>query len=78
MVTISMLEFRKHAKKILQRAQRGERFVLSYRGRPVVRLEPIIDPPLKDEDPFYRLPQLAQKEPEDLTNEQIDRVLYGE
>ena len=41
MKTVTMLEFRKNAEGILRRVRLGERFVLSHRGRPAARLEPI-------------------------------------
>jgi len=43
MGTISMLEFRRDAKNVIERTKRGERMILTYRGKPVARLEPILD-----------------------------------
>lgn len=42
---ISMLEFRHDAERIIERVRKGERMILTYRGKPVVRLEPIYDLP---------------------------------
>jgi len=42
-VTISMLYLRREVKSILERTRRGERMILTYRGKPVARLEPIVD-----------------------------------
>ena len=41
MKTISMLEFRHHAEKVIAQVQKGQRLILTYRGKPVARLEPI-------------------------------------
>ena len=77
MKTVSMLEFRKNASSIIRRAMRGQRMLLTYRGKPVLRLEPIDDPeePAQD-DPFYALAELADAGGESLTNAEIDRILY--
>lgn len=77
MNTISMLDFRQNAEKIVARIQKGERLVLTYRGKPVARLEPVVAPTVNDDDPFYRLDQLAETNGRSLTNEQIDRAIYG-
>ncbi|MHB2017753.1 MAG: hypothetical protein ACYCW6_12460 [Candidatus Xenobia bacterium] len=50
--------------------------ILLYRGRPVLRLEPIRDKAAA-EDPFYSLAERAEAG-EGLDNEAIDRLLYGE
>ena len=41
MERVSMLEFRRHAASILRKARQGRSFTLTYRGKPVLRLEPI-------------------------------------
>src|SRR5437016_4801947 len=52
-----MLEFRKNVENILRRVRKGERFVLSHRGRFAARLEPVssagaVDP---EKDPFVTI-----------------------
>jgi antitoxin (DNA-binding transcriptional repressor) of toxin-antitoxin stability system len=42
MKTFTMLEFRKDAAGILRRIAKGERFVLSHRGRPAALLDKAI------------------------------------
>ncbi len=41
MKLISMLEFRKNAAKIIRWSKQGKRMIITYRGRPAIRLEPI-------------------------------------
>jgi len=77
MRTVSMLEFRQNAQEYLKIVQRGERIVLTYRGKPVARLEPIHFGAVED-DPFYALDALADSQAPSLTNEQIDQAIYGD
>jgi len=74
---ISMLEFRHDAERIIERVRKGERMILTYRGKPVVRLEPIYDLAAEPDDPFYALDSLADTKGESLTNRQMDDVIYG-
>ena len=77
MRTVSMLEFRQNALAIIKKAMRGQRMLLTYRGKPVLRLEPVVDEeqPSSD-DPFYRLDQLADVKGKGLTNREMDRIIY--
>lgn len=77
MKTVSMLEFRRRAEAIVQQVCRGQPFILTYRGKPVARLEPIVGPAVAAADPFYRLDQLADAKGKSLTNDEIDRTVYG-
>jgi prevent-host-death family protein len=72
---ISALELRKKVRSILERVNRGERIVITYRGNPVARLEPIETPPI-DDDPFYSLAHVAQVKGDPLTNEEMDAIIY--
>jgi prevent-host-death family protein len=74
--TISMLELRRDAERIIARVQKGERIVLTRRGKPVARLEPIRAEPPNAEDPFYSLTELAETGGS-LNNARIDELLYG-
>jgi prevent-host-death family protein len=79
METVTLLEFRRHAEEIIQRVRQGKRLVLTYRGKPVMRLEPISENKISRDDPFYRLPELANSSSgKSLTNEEIDQILYDE
>ena len=75
MKTISVLEFRKNVQKIIQLAQQGQRMTMTYRGKPVCVLEPIRED-ISEDDPFYKLDQLAEKGAEDMSNKDIDRIIY--
>ncbi len=77
MKTVSMVEFRRNAEEILATVQRGERVVLTYRGKPVARLEPFGDTAIAESDPFYALDALADDDAPSLTNEEVDEAIYG-
>ena len=77
MKTISVLQFRKNAKKIIKYAQQGQRMILTYRGKPVCRMEPFTEKDISTDDPFYNIYQLATDKAENLDNREIDRILYG-
>jgi prevent-host-death family protein len=80
MKTVTMLEFRKNAEGVLRRVARGERIVLSHRGKPAARLEPLVvhgsvDPGM---DPFLSIARRAKPSPKGKTkHEDIDRLVYG-
>ncbi len=80
MKTVTMLHFRRNAAGILRRIAKGERFVLSHRGRPAARLEPLdrTGPPDLANDPFLGIARRATPSPKGKTRHQdIDRILYG-
>ena len=64
MKTITMLEFRQNAQSVLRRIAKGERFVLSHRGKRAARLEPLTTAPdnVSSNDPFLtiRFPRHGQ------------------
>ena len=72
---ISLLDFRLEAERVLAQVQKGQRMILTRRGKPVARLEPITQEPDAD-DPIYSLADLAVNG-ESLDNSQIDEILYG-
>jgi len=75
MTRVSMVEFRRNSAQTLQRVSKGQRLVLTLRGKPVARLEPI-QAKARRQDPFYRLADLADATGKSLTNAEIDRILY--
>jgi prevent-host-death family protein len=81
MKTVTMLEFRKNAEAILRRVAKGERFLLSHRGRPAARLEPVVTngpggPSATD--PFLTIGQRALPSPKGSTRHaDIDKISYG-
>lgn len=75
-----MLEFRKDALRTLRAVQRGERLLLTYRGKPVARIEPVRPTKAEavQEDPIFRIEEFAIRGPGGkLPNEEIDRLVYG-
>jgi prevent-host-death family protein len=79
MKTVTMLDFRRHAATIIRRGAAGERMVLSYRGKPVFRLEPMAsqDDASRAHDPFYGIVGIATQDKHGaLAHEEIDRLLY--
>jgi prevent-host-death family protein len=80
MKTVTMLEFRKNAERVLRRVAKGERLVLSHRGKPAARLEPVTTPPgaTFPDDPFLCIGRRATPSPAGKTrHSDIDRILYG-
>lgn len=80
MKTITMLEFRKNAESVLRRISKGERLILSHRGKPAARLEPLKSRPIADllNDPFLTIASRATSSPKGKTpHADIDRILYG-
>ena len=77
---VTMLQFRKDAAGILRRIKKGERFVLSHRGRPVARLEPLFSGKPADpvSDAFLAIGSRATRSPKGRTlHQDIDRIVYG-
>jgi antitoxin (DNA-binding transcriptional repressor) of toxin-antitoxin stability system len=74
-----MLEFRQDVGGILRRVAKGERFILSHRGRPAARLEPLVSGPEGSaNDPFLTISQRATASPRGSTkHEEMDRILYA-
>ena len=79
MKTVTMLKFRQNAEGILRRIAKGERFVLSHRGRPAARLEPLAGPAADAaNDSFLNIASRAVRSPKGKTrHSDIDRLLYG-
>lgn len=72
-----MAEFRRRGESVIRSVQRGERWVLTYRGERVLRLEPLPALDVDESDPFYSLTKLADDGAEDISNEDIDAIVYG-
>jgi len=77
MKTVSMLDFRQDAGRIIAEVQKGQAMVLTYRGKPVLRLQPLREPEIAADDPFYALDSYADAEGVSLTNREMDETIYG-
>lgn len=80
MKSISMVEFRRDAKRWLDAVRRGERIVLTYRGEPVARLDPVrpVETDVPSDDPLLRIDDYAvDGVGGPLSNEEIDELIYG-
>lgn len=76
MKQVSMVDFRLDAERIIAQVQRGQSLILTRRGKPVARLEPIRSSELDAEDPFYSLGELAESGG-GLSNAEMDEIIYG-
>ena len=74
---VTLVAFRRNAERILRRVGQGERLILTRRGRPVARLEPVADAEPGPDDPIYHLHEFARPGGGSLTNEEMDRLIYG-
>jgi antitoxin (DNA-binding transcriptional repressor) of toxin-antitoxin stability system len=73
-----MREFRNRSLQVLRQVEKGHSIVLTHRGRPVARLEPICQERIRADDPIYGLPDVASDALAPLTNAEIDAAVYGE
>jgi prevent-host-death family protein len=81
MKTVSMLQFRRDARRALDAVRRGEPVLLTYRGRAVARLEPVREETTEigPEDALRRIDEYAVDGPGgQVSNEEIDRIAYGD
>ena len=81
MKTIFMEELRWGAPKVLSRRSKGERLILSHRGKPVARLEPFYstDDVAPESDPFLTVGSRATPSRMGVPpHDQINSFLYGE
>ena len=76
MKTVSMLDFRNRAERIIAQVRNGQEMVLTYRGKPVLRLQPLREDEIAEDDPFYALDQHADAKGQSLTNRQMDETIY--
>ncbi len=71
-----MLEFRKNAEQIIKLSKKGVRMIITYRGRPVMRLEPYDEDVVENDDPFLQLDGIATESNESLDNREMDKIIY--
>lgn len=76
MKKVSMLDFRLHAEKILSQVQKGQAVLLTRRGKPVARIEPIVEQTSNPNDPFFLLSGLGNGP--SIANAEMDDIIYGQ
>ena len=74
MKKISMLEFRLNTEKIIKQVQSGQSLILTRRGNPVARIEPIIQKTQDPNDPFFMLSGIGKGA--SLSNTEMDSIIY--
>jgi|WetSurMetagenome_2_1015567.scaffolds.fasta_scaffold1538957_2 prevent-host-death family protein len=78
MKTVSLLAFRRNAKQVLKWVQQGQQMVMTYRGKPVARLDPIGSHRRPSVDPFLGLVGLSKRSRgKSVSNAEIDKIVYG-
>jgi prevent-host-death family protein len=77
MEKVSVLQFRRDAEGVIRKVRQGKHLIMTYRGKPVMRLEPIRTTSPRCDDPFYTMAELASSRGRPLTNEEIDQIIYG-
>jgi len=81
MKAITLLDLRRSAPSIFREINRGEKMVLKYRGKPAIQLAPLSpkarQPHRLKDDPFYGLTAIAAGNGVSVTNEVIDKLVYG-
>lgn len=85
MKEVTMLEFRQNAEAIIRKIQQGGGMLLTYRGKPVLKLEPVKlknKKVAKKNDSLLTICELGEKlippgPPSALTNQDIDKLVYG-
>jgi antitoxin (DNA-binding transcriptional repressor) of toxin-antitoxin stability system len=78
--TINAKTLRERMAEVLERARRGERFVVLYRSRPVCQIGPLEEPALRpreyEKDPLYGAAAVGESR-DGKTSEDHDEFLYG-
>ena len=81
MRTITLLELKRNTSSIIREVNQGKRMLLNYRGKPAIQLTPLPSAEKhtrpNEIDPFYSLVDIAAKNGVGLSNEAIDKLLYG-
>jgi prevent-host-death family protein len=74
MKKISMLELRLNTEKIIKLVQSGQSLILTRRGNPVARIEPIKKETQDPIDPFFLLSGIGKVA--SLSNAEMDGIIY--
>jgi prevent-host-death family protein len=75
---ISTNELRLNFDRVLKAVKQGRSLTLTYRNKPLARIVPLKDEQLlSEDDPIYRMCELAEPIGVPLTNEEMDKLIYG-
>jgi len=75
---ISTNELRLKFDRVLKAMKQGRTLTLTYRNKPLARIVPLKEErSLSEDDPIYRMYELAQPVGAPLTNDEMDKLIYG-
>jgi prevent-host-death family protein len=75
---ISTNELRLKFDRVLKAVKQGRSLTLTYRNKPLARIVPINQEYLlREDDPIYRMYEHAEPIGAPLSNEEMDRLIYG-
>lgn len=78
-----MLDLRKNSNLLLKKLQKREKVILSFRGKPVATIHPIIENSDWENDSFIQFLSTIKtttsknKKKRKITNDEIDSLVYG-
>ncbi|MEK7677297.1 MAG: hypothetical protein AAB676_15820 [Verrucomicrobiota bacterium] len=72
------MDLKQNTAAILRDVARGHSVILKHRGKPAAKLAPLRARTVADStDPFYSLAEIATPKGTSLTNEEMDKLVYG-
>ena len=75
---ISTNELRLNFDRVLKAVKQGRSLTLTYRNKPLARIVPLKDEQLlSEDDPIYRMYELAEPIGVPVTNAEMDKLIYG-
>ena len=75
---ISTNELRLKFDRVLKAVKQGRSLTLTYRNKPLARIVPVTQEYLLyEDDPMYRMYEHAEPLGTPITNEEMDRLIYG-
>jgi prevent-host-death family protein len=75
---ISTNELRLKFDRVLKAVKQGRSLTLTYRNKPLARIVPLKEErPLSEDDPIYRMYEFAEFIGAPLTNDEMDKLIYG-
>ena len=75
---ISTNELRLNFDRVLKAVKQGRSLTLTYRNKPLARIVPLKEERLlSGDDPIYRMYEFAEPIGAPLTNEEMDKLIYG-